>query len=365
MGIIVAAADAPAGHERAGADRAQVTPVLARTTTSRWWIILSCHARHRAGHDVRRVADRQDDGLGHHPPAARRRVLRRNRRRHHHHRRHASAASRSPPPTPSPASILGVGTTKGVRSVRWIWGQRIVMAWVLTLPCAAFMAAVTYFVVTHMGIGVTLGLIVVGCLAVYLYKRRHDQLMADSDAVVSSRPIPFAPRRAPSASRGFSCFAYNLCSELDYNSQSPPAFYALDFNAFNRILIMLLPLAFQMPGFGEMLLLAGLGLLFFGSVCLKWAEASARESSNSKRESRESKTTSTWLPAPRNSSDNFRRSRRCRCSSNPCSNRRCNNRVRRRIDSIRTPENRSSPTNPPNRFRPHNNFVASRNGLCG
>jgi PiT family inorganic phosphate transporter len=41
-------------------------------------------------------------------------------------------------------SILGVGTTKGVRSVRWIWGQRIVMAWVLTLPCAAFMAAVVY-----------------------------------------------------------------------------------------------------------------------------------------------------------------------------------------------------------------------------
>jgi len=27
---------------------------------------------------------------------------------------------------------------------------------------------------------------------------------------------------------------------------------------------MLLPLAFQMPGFGEMLLIAGLGLLFFG-----------------------------------------------------------------------------------------------------
>ena len=27
---------------------------------------------------------------------------------------------------------------------------------------------------------------------------------------------------------------------------------------------MLVPLAFQMPGFGEMLLIAGLGLLFFG-----------------------------------------------------------------------------------------------------
>jgi inorganic phosphate transporter, PiT family len=44
--------------------------------------------------------------------------------------------------------ILGVGTTKGVRSVRWIWGQRIVMAWILTLPCAAFMAAITY-ILTH------------------------------------------------------------------------------------------------------------------------------------------------------------------------------------------------------------------------
>ena len=44
-------------------------------------------------------------------------------------------------------AILGVGTTKGVRSVRWIWGQRIITAWVLTIPCAAFLAAVTYFIV--------------------------------------------------------------------------------------------------------------------------------------------------------------------------------------------------------------------------
>jgi PiT family inorganic phosphate transporter len=44
-------------------------------------------------------------------------------------------------------AILGVGTTKGVRSVRWIWGQRIVLAWILTLPCSAFIAAVTYLIV--------------------------------------------------------------------------------------------------------------------------------------------------------------------------------------------------------------------------
>ena len=41
-------------------------------------------------------------------------------------------------------AILGVGTCRGVRSVRWIWGQRIVMAWVLTIPCAAFVAALAY-----------------------------------------------------------------------------------------------------------------------------------------------------------------------------------------------------------------------------
>jgi PiT family inorganic phosphate transporter len=44
-------------------------------------------------------------------------------------------------------SILGVGTSKGVRSVRWIWGERIVMAWILTIPCSAFIGAVTYFIV--------------------------------------------------------------------------------------------------------------------------------------------------------------------------------------------------------------------------
>jgi PiT family inorganic phosphate transporter len=44
-------------------------------------------------------------------------------------------------------SILGVGTTKGMRSVRWIWGQRIVFAWILTLPCSAFIGGITYLIV--------------------------------------------------------------------------------------------------------------------------------------------------------------------------------------------------------------------------
>jgi PiT family inorganic phosphate transporter len=43
-------------------------------------------------------------------------------------------------------AILGVGTARNVRSVRWIWGQRIITAWLLTIPCAAFIAAISYLV---------------------------------------------------------------------------------------------------------------------------------------------------------------------------------------------------------------------------
>jgi inorganic phosphate transporter, PiT family len=46
-------------------------------------------------------------------------------------------------------SILGVGSVRTLRAVRWIWGQRIVVAWVLTIPCSAFMAAIAYLVVNY------------------------------------------------------------------------------------------------------------------------------------------------------------------------------------------------------------------------
>jgi PiT family inorganic phosphate transporter len=46
-------------------------------------------------------------------------------------------------------AILGVGSVRTFRAVRWIWGQRIVVAWILTIPCSAFMAAVAYLVVNY------------------------------------------------------------------------------------------------------------------------------------------------------------------------------------------------------------------------
>ena len=47
-------------------------------------------------------------------------------------------------------SILGVGSTRTHRAVRWIWGQRIVVAWVLTIPCSAFIAAISYLIVNFL-----------------------------------------------------------------------------------------------------------------------------------------------------------------------------------------------------------------------
>jgi inorganic phosphate transporter, PiT family len=42
-------------------------------------------------------------------------------------------------------AVSGVGATRGAHAVRWIWGQRIVWAWLLTFPGAAATGAVAYW----------------------------------------------------------------------------------------------------------------------------------------------------------------------------------------------------------------------------
>jgi inorganic phosphate transporter, PiT family len=42
-------------------------------------------------------------------------------------------------------AVSGVGATRGAHAVRWIWGQRIVWAWLLTFPGAAAIGAVAYW----------------------------------------------------------------------------------------------------------------------------------------------------------------------------------------------------------------------------
>jgi PiT family inorganic phosphate transporter len=43
-------------------------------------------------------------------------------------------------------AIVGVGAARRVAAVRWSVAQRIVIAWVITLPAAAAIAAITYWV---------------------------------------------------------------------------------------------------------------------------------------------------------------------------------------------------------------------------
>jgi len=46
-------------------------------------------------------------------------------------------------------SIMGVGSVEGVRKVKWATARRIVGAWVLTIPAAATMSAISYYLIIH------------------------------------------------------------------------------------------------------------------------------------------------------------------------------------------------------------------------
>ena len=43
------------------------------------------------------------------------------------------------------ASITGVGATRRISAVRWGITAQILTAWILTLPCAAILAAISYY----------------------------------------------------------------------------------------------------------------------------------------------------------------------------------------------------------------------------
>jgi PiT family inorganic phosphate transporter len=47
-------------------------------------------------------------------------------------------------------SVAGVGAVRGVHSVRWIWGWKIVLAWILTFPGAALIGGLGYLLVHHL-----------------------------------------------------------------------------------------------------------------------------------------------------------------------------------------------------------------------
>ena len=50
------------------------------------------------------------------------------------------------------SAIMGVGSSKGVRGVRWGVARRILVAWVLTIPASATVGALAWIVLTAAGI---------------------------------------------------------------------------------------------------------------------------------------------------------------------------------------------------------------------
>jgi len=46
-------------------------------------------------------------------------------------------------------AIIGVGSTQSLSAVRWGVAGNIVLAWVLTIPCTAFMAAIAWWLARH------------------------------------------------------------------------------------------------------------------------------------------------------------------------------------------------------------------------
>jgi PiT family inorganic phosphate transporter len=47
------------------------------------------------------------------------------------------------------SSILGVGTSHRVKGVKWDTAKRMVITWIITLPIAAILSAIIYFILSH------------------------------------------------------------------------------------------------------------------------------------------------------------------------------------------------------------------------
>ena len=50
------------------------------------------------------------------------------------------------------AAILGVGSSRGLRAVRWGVARSILVAWIVTIPAAGIVAAAAWFVLNTLGL---------------------------------------------------------------------------------------------------------------------------------------------------------------------------------------------------------------------
>ena len=109
------------------------------------WVVLSATPRSLSAR-CSVAGDREDDGDQADPTAADGRRLRRVRGGEHAVLRVANGIPVSTTHTITGA-IVGVGSTQRLSAVRWGVARRVVWAWVLTIPGAALVAAITYYIV--------------------------------------------------------------------------------------------------------------------------------------------------------------------------------------------------------------------------
>ena len=50
------------------------------------------------------------------------------------------------------SAIMGVGSARGAKGVRWGVARRILLAWVVTIPASAVIAAASWFVLNAIGV---------------------------------------------------------------------------------------------------------------------------------------------------------------------------------------------------------------------
>jgi PiT family inorganic phosphate transporter len=50
------------------------------------------------------------------------------------------------------SAIMGVGSSQGLRAVRWGVARSILVAWVLTIPAAGLMAAGAWLIIDRIGL---------------------------------------------------------------------------------------------------------------------------------------------------------------------------------------------------------------------
>ena len=89
-------------------------------------------------------------------------------------------------------AVIGVGATRRLSAVRWGLTRRVLVAWVLTLPGAALIAALTYWLLQLIPIDVLVpgGLLIAATWVLFFLRRRH----TEADTAAPTLPSPTGGR---------------------------------------------------------------------------------------------------------------------------------------------------------------------------